>query len=83
MIGCTPKGAVSFVSKAYGKSASDRQIIENSELLNPDLKMFEKRESVMADRGIMVQDLFGSQDVYINTPTMLKGKKIINIERVI
>lgn len=43
MIGCTPKGAVSFVFKAYGGSASDRQIIENSELLNPDLKMFEKR----------------------------------------
>lgn len=33
MIGCTPKGAVSFVSKAYGGSASDRQIIENSEPL--------------------------------------------------
>lgn len=28
MIGCTPKGAVSFVSKAYGGSASVRQIIE-------------------------------------------------------
>lgn len=28
----------------------------------------------MADRGIMVQDLFASQDVYVNTLTMLKGK---------
>lgn len=53
MINCTPKGVVSFVSKAYGGSASDRQIIENSELLNSDLKMFEKGDSVMA-----VQDLF-------------------------
>lgn len=46
MIGCTPKGAIIFVSKAYGGSASDRQINENSELLNPDLKMFEKGYSV-------------------------------------
>lgn len=46
MIGCTPKGAVIFVSKAYGGLASDRQINENSELLNPDLKMFEKGYSV-------------------------------------
>lgn len=53
MINCTPKGVVSFVSKAFGGSASDRQIIENSELLNSDLKMFEKGDSVMA-----VQDLF-------------------------
>lgn len=83
MIGCTPKGAVSFVSKAYGESASDRQIIENSELLNPDLKMFEKGDSVMADRGIMVQDLFASQDVYVNTPTMLKGKSQLDPQEVI
>ncbi|XP_052695305.1 uncharacterized protein LOC128173672 isoform X2 [Crassostrea angulata] len=83
MIGCTPKGAVSFVSKAYGGSANDRQIIENSELLNPDLKMFEKGDSVMADRGIMVQDLFASQDVYVNTPTMLKGKSQLDPQEVI
>ncbi|XP_062617077.1 uncharacterized protein LOC134278804 [Saccostrea cucullata] len=83
MIGCTPRGAVSFISKAYGGSASDRQIIENSDLLNPDLKMFEKGDSIMADRGIMVQDLFASQDVYVNTPTMLKGKSQLDPEEVI
>lgn len=74
MIGCTPKGSVSFVSAAYGGSASDRQIIENSELLKPDLKLFEKGDSIMADRGIMVQDLFANNDVFVNTPTMLRGK---------
>lgn len=28
----------------------------------------------MADRGIMVQDLFANQDVFVNTPTMLGGR---------
>lgn len=72
MIGCTPRGLVSFVSESYGGSASDRQIIERSALLNGD--MFSPNDSIMADRGILVQDLFDNQDVFVNTPTMLKGK---------
>lgn len=28
----------------------------------------------MAERGIIVQDLFATSDVFINTPTMLAGK---------
>lgn len=36
--------------------------------------MFLPKDSIMADRGIMVQDLFAPMDVYVNTPTMLKGK---------
>ena len=71
MIGITPRGVVSYVSPAYGGSASDRQIIENS----PELfdGRFEKGDSIMADRGILVQDLFASQDVAVNTPTTMKG----------
>ncbi|XP_064605006.1 uncharacterized protein LOC135470158 isoform X2 [Liolophura sinensis] len=72
MIGCTPRGLVSFVSESYEGSASDRQIIERSALLNGD--MFSPNDSIMADRGILVQDLFANQDVFVNTPTMLKGK---------
>ena len=48
MIGITPKGVVSHVSKAYGGSASDRQIIESSDLL--DKNKFLKKDSIMADR---------------------------------
>ena len=29
--------------------------------------MFDKGGSIMSDRGIMVQDLFASQDVFVNT----------------
>ena len=81
MIGVTPKGAVSYVSDAYGGSASDRMIIEKSELLQPD--MFEKGDSIMADRGIMVQDLFANRDVQVNTPTLLKGKSQLDPEEVV
>ena len=51
MIGCSPRGVVTYVSKAYGGAISDRQIIENSELLNG---CFSGGKSIMADRGILV-----------------------------
>jgi hypothetical protein len=38
----------------------------NSPLKNFE-KMFDKGGSIMSDRGIMVQDLFASQDVFVNT----------------
>jgi hypothetical protein len=43
MIGCTPRGTVSYVSDCYGGSVSDRQSIEKSDLLMQDLQQFEKR----------------------------------------
>ena len=33
MVGCTPRGAISYTSDCYGGSVSDRQIIEDSKLL--------------------------------------------------
>lgn len=83
MIGCSPKGAVTFISDSYGGSASDRQIIEKSCLLDPTIKMFEKGDSIMADRGIMVQDLFACRDVAVNTPTFLKGKSQLEAHEVV
>jgi len=73
MIGCTPRGLVSFVGDSYGGSASDRQLIERSELYTEDGR-FETGDSIMADRGILVQDLFSNKNVSVNTSTMLKGK---------
>ena len=66
MVGCTPRGAVSFISDAYGGCTSDRQIIERSALCT-DPNKFDKGDSIMADRGIMVQDLFATKDVFVNT----------------
>lgn len=74
MVGITPNGTVSFVSSSYVGSTSDRQIIERSSLIDPNLNLFSKGDSIMADIGIMVQDLFANQNVQVNTPTFLKGK---------
>lgn len=68
MVGCTPRGAVSYISDAYGGSTSGR---------------FKSGDSIMADRGIMVQDLFAAKDVFVNTPTMLKGKSQLNPDEVV
>ena len=45
--------------------------------------MFDSGDSIMADRGIMVQDLFANQNVCVNTPTMLKGKSQLEPEEII
>lgn len=82
MIGCTPRGAVCFVSDSYGGSTSDRQIIERSPLCNKS-DMFTSGDSIMADRGIMVQDLFAAKDVKVNTPHMLRGKSQLEPDEVI
>jgi hypothetical protein len=81
MIGIAPRGNVTFVSNSYGGTTSDRQIIERSVLCKK--KLFEPKDSIMADRGIMVQDLFASKSVAVNTPTMLCGKSQLEPEAVV
>jgi len=82
MIGCTPRGAVCFISESYGGSTSDRQIIERSPLCT-EPGYFTSGDSIMADQGIMVQDLFASKNVPVNTPHMLKGKSQPEPEQVV
>ncbi|VDI21757.1 Hypothetical predicted protein [Mytilus galloprovincialis] len=72
---------ISYISDCYRGSTSDRQIIEDSSLL--DNTRFEFGESILADRGIMVQYLFENNDVYVNTPTMLKGKSQLEAEEIV
>ena len=80
MVGVSPRGVVTYVSEAYGGAASDRQIIEHCSLLDGH---FERGDSIMADRGILVQDLFAGQDVQVNTPTTMKGVNQLPAETVV
>ena len=74
---------MSYVSDTCGGSASDRQLVEKFKLLKPEEEMFRKINSIMADRGIMVQKPFCRRDVFVNTPTMLKGKSQLKPEDVV
>lgn len=79
LVGASPGGLVSFVSDAYGGSASDRQITERSPLLH----LCDPKDSIMADKGFNVQDLFAPRDVSINIPTFFKKKNRMNGQTVL
>jgi hypothetical protein len=78
LVGITPGGLMSYCSDAYGGSASDRQIVERSTLL----KQVEPKDSIMADKGFDVQDIFAPLDVAINMPTFFKKKNRLSAETV-
>ena len=59
MIGISPNGLVTYISN--GGCTSERQIIERSDLCKKEL--FNKQDSILAGRGIMVQNLFVTKDV--------------------
>ncbi|KAL7301576.1 hypothetical protein TKK_0005591 [Trichogramma kaykai] len=70
MVGTTPGGLISYTSSAYGGSTSDHQIIERSDLPSK----CDPGDVILADKGIMVQDLFAPYNVTVSTPTpMVSG----------
>ena len=83
LIGITPSGAISFVSKLFGGSISDRELFEKSGLL----EMLEPGDSVMADRGFTIADLLDTKGVTLNIPPMktsdqLTEREIITTRRI-
>nr|XP_055024600.1 uncharacterized protein LOC129414559 [Misgurnus anguillicaudatus] len=70
LIGITPQGAVSFISKGWGGRASDKQITENcgfrNKLLPGDL--------VLADRGFDIKDSVGMMCAEVKVPAFTKGR---------
>lgn len=81
LVGCTPRGLISFISDAYCGSTSDRQICERSDLLKKP--MFDSGDAIMADRGFNVQDLFANKNVHVNIPSFLKGKHQLGANEVV
>ena len=79
LIGCSPGGLISYVSPAYGGSVSDRQVVERSNL--PD--MCQPKDSIMADKGFNVQDLFAANDITVNIPTFFTKKNRMSGKQVL
>ena len=84
LVGSTPGGLVNYVSPAYGGSTSDRQIVERCKIVGA----CDPGDSVMADKGFNVQDLFATANVHVNIPTFFKkknrmtGKIVVNDRKI-
>lgn len=89
LVGGTPGGLISYVSESYSGSTTDRQVVERGDL--PQKCDF--GDSILADKGFTVQDLFSPYGVKINMPSFfkktnrlgdekLKGNKKISSKRV-
>ena len=79
LVGSTPGGLVSYISPAYGGSASDHQIVERSNLPI----MCDPGDEVMADNGFNVEDMFILYHVSVNIPTFFKKKNRMSSKTVL
>ena len=70
LIGITPQGTISFVSKAWGGRTSDKFLTENcgiiDKLLHGDL--------VLADRGFTIHELLMFKHAQLTIPAFTRGK---------
>lgn len=67
VVGMSPGGCITYISPSYAGSSSDRSLVERSDLT----KKCEPNDSIMADRGFTVQDLFAAFNVLVNIPAFL------------
>lgn len=73
LIGCTPNGAVSYVSQIYVGSISDVELTRVSGYL--DTLDGKSNVSVMADRGFTIKDLLAKKGIQLNIPPFMEGRK--------
>ena len=66
LIGISPSGAITFVSKLYSGFISDKELIRQSGLL-------ESGDSVMADKGFDIAEYLIPRGVSLNIPPFLRG----------
>uniref|UniRef100_A0A8C9ZFR5 THAP-type domain-containing protein n=1 Tax=Sander lucioperca TaxID=283035 RepID=A0A8C9ZFR5_SANLU len=70
LIGITPQGQISFISKGWGGRASDKHITENCGLLNKLLP----GDLVLADRGFNIKDSVGMMCAEVKIPAFTKSR---------
>ena len=74
LIACTPLGAISFLSLAWGGRVSDIQLVRQSGFVSPTLHR--PGDQILADRGFTLQDDFATMcSAELIIPAFTKGKK--------
>ena len=70
MIGITPQGTVSYVSKGWGGRVSDKYITEHC----GDLNNLLPGDVVLADRGFDIGDSVGLMGATVDIPAFTRGR---------
>lgn len=76
LVGCTPGGTISFISKIAGGSMSDKKLVEKSHIVDK----FEPNDVCMADRGFNIQDILAPHMVHLVIPPFLKKGKQLSVK---
>ena len=79
LIGISPSRTITFVSKLFPGSISDKELTRKSGLLD----LLERGDSVMADRGFDIEVDLILQGVRLNIPPFLRGKQLDEDEHVV
>ena len=69
LIGISPSGAITFISKLFSGSVSDKELTRQSGILD----LLEAGDSVMADKGFDIAEYLIPRGVQLNIPPFLRG----------
>ena len=69
LVGISPSGAFTFVSKLWSGGISDRNITQKSGLIDK----LEPLDDVMADRGFNIRDMVTKKKASLNIPPLQRG----------
>ena len=78
LVGVTPQGTISFVSKAWGGRVPDKAITQECGILNKLLP----GDVVLADRGFTIFDLVEQYQAHAKLPAFTKGKHQLEAKEV-
>lgn len=75
MVGISPDGLITFVSDVFGGKASDKHIFETGGILNK----CEIGDSVMADKGFLIEESCTNAGVKLIRPPFLRKNKQLSL----
>ena len=76
LLGISPNGFVTFVCDLVPGRMSDKEVTENSGLID----LLQEGDSVMADRGFLIDEYLAQKRIQLNIPPFLGGKPQLSPE---
>ena len=71
LVAVTPTGSISFLSRAWGGKISDKDIVQQSGILDKLMH----GDQVLADRGFVNEEDFAVRGATLVIPSFTKGRK--------